>query len=139
MTDERKPLAPDRPEKKPDVRTDLVSDEEYERNCELYADWGLFTAPEKFLFHHYDERPDKVLVCRRPMLGLEKYVVEGINGGFYGIYDTRDVNKYLKTGTWIEIESTGFFERVEIEEMEHSLAQKKAEYDELIASAAEGK
>lgn len=99
---------------RPDVRQDLLSDAEFERNCAHYADWAFYTPPEQFLFHHYDESPDDMRVCHRPMIGMEKYVVNGVNGGNYGIYDTRDVTRYLKNGTWVEIDSERFFAEREV-------------------------
>jgi hypothetical protein len=115
------------PKKQPDIREDLMTREEWEKNCELYADYAFATPPDKFLFYHYDEDPKNVLVCHRPMVGIEKYVVEGIKGGFYGTYDTRDIMYYLKSGTWIEVESAEFFRQAEIASLERRLQQLKDE------------
>jgi hypothetical protein len=105
----------------PDIRTDIMSREEWEKNCEHYADYAFDTPPDKFLFHHYDEPATTLLVAHRPMVGIEKYVVEGICGGFYGTYDTREIMYYLKSKTWIEVESEEFFRQAEIKELERKL------------------
>ena len=97
-----------------------------EYNCAHYSEFAFYTPPERFLFHHYDEPADELLICHRPMIGMEKYVVEGTKGGFYGVYDTRDVTKYLKTGTWVEVESGDYFTKLDIAELEAQLAKKKA-------------
>lgn len=114
-------------EKKPDIREDLMTKEEWEKRCEHYVDYAFATPPEKFLFHHYDEPDTKLLVCHRPMVGIEKYMVEGVNGGHYGVYDTRDIMYYLKSGTWIEVESEEFFRQAEIQELERRLEKLKSE------------
>lgn len=101
--------------------------EEWHKRCEygLNAEDAFYTPPEKFLFHHYDEPSDTLLICWRPMVGIEKYQVEGTKGGFYGVYDTRDVTYYLKSGTWVMVDSGTFFEDAEIAELERQLAEKK--------------
>ncbi|WP_424624480.1 hypothetical protein [Achromobacter marplatensis] len=116
------------PGKKADIRTDLLTDEEFDRNCMLYADWAFYTPPEQFLFHHYEEPADELLICHRPMIGIEKYVVSGVNGGHYGVYDTRDVTKYLKTGTWVQVDNPAFFLSREVSDLERQLTEKKAEF-----------
>lgn len=115
----------------PDVRQDLINDEQFDYNCAHYADWAFYTPPEQFLFHHYDEPADKQLICYRPMAGLEKYVVEGVDGGFYGVYDTRTVIKYLKTGTWVELPSELFFAEAELIQARKALAEKLALVERL--------
>ena len=117
--------------KNPDIRTDVISDIEYNKNCEKYADWAFFTPPEEFLFYHYDELPqlpENILYCSRPMIGMEKYTVSGVNGN-YGVYDTRDVVKFIQTKTWIIIDSKDIFIKRDIRELENKLKEKK---DELI-------
>lgn len=115
----------DKPKLKPDIRTDIMTREEWERRCMISPGYAFATPPEKFLFHHYDEPPDKLLVCNRPMIGIEKYIVSGMNGGHYGTYDTRDIMYYLKSGTWVEVESEEFFKQCEIQELERRLAELK--------------
>lgn len=88
----------------PDIRTDILSDEEYAYNCMHYTDWAFFSPPEKFLFHHYDE--DKILICFT--IPNDKFCVVDIMGNFYGEYRTKTVSKYLKTWTWILVESEKF-------------------------------
>lgn len=105
----------------PDIRQGL-SLEQWERECMHYADAAFFTPPEKFLFHHYDEPSDKLLMCHRPMAGMEKYVVSGTQGGCYGIYETRDVTYYLKSGTWVEVPSEKYFAQAEVERLRSELA-----------------
>ena len=117
---------------RPDIRQDLLSDEEFENNCFHYADWAFYTPPEEFLFHHYDESPDNVLICHRPMIGIEKYVVNGLNGGFYGTYDTRDVTKYLKNGTWIEVPSKKYFAELKVKNLEYDLEKAKKELEKIV-------
>ena len=112
--------------KKPDVKPGLTR-EEWEERCEHYADDAFYTPPEKFLFRHYDEPEAQRLICWRPMVGIEKYSVEGLNGGFYGLYDTRDVSYYIKSGTWIVIDDEGYFKRCEIARLERELAELKGE------------
>jgi hypothetical protein len=109
---------------KPDIRTDFMSDEEFDQNCANYAEYAFFTPPEQFLFHHYDEDPNKPLICHRPMR-MERYVVNGITGGFYGIYDTRDVSKFILNKTWIIVPSDKFFLTSEISELEANLKKRK--------------
>jgi hypothetical protein len=109
--------------KQPDVKPGLTR-QEWEKNCEHYAEDAFYTPPERFLFRHYDE-VDQKLVCWRPMVGMEKYTVNDINGGFYGVYDTRDVAYYIKSGTWVVIDEPGFFERADVERLERELAEKK--------------
>lgn len=115
----------------PDVRADLLSDEQFDYNCRHYAEWAFYMPPDRFLFHHYDEPADKLLICARPMVGIEKYIVNDKNGGFYGLYDTRDVTKFLKTGTWIEVEDDAFFIRNDIASLKQRLEEKKAELEQV--------
>lgn len=112
--------------KKPDIRTDLMTEEEFERNCLHYSDFAFFTPPERFLFHHYDEDPEELLIAHRPMPMIEKYVVNDMAGGFYGTYDTRDVSKHLKMGTWVQVPDEGFFIKADISRLERELEEKRA-------------
>jgi len=123
--------------KLPDIRTDVLTDKQFEYNCAHYADWAFYTPPEQFLFHHYDEPTDRLLICHRPMVGMEKYVVSGVDGGHYGVYDTRDVTKWLKNGTWIEVQDPTFFLKREVAGLEQQLDQKKAALDAAIAASKE--
>lgn len=113
---------------KPDIRTDVMTDEQYQHNCfHGLEGCALYMPPDKFAFHHYDESPDNVLIAERPMVGMEVYVVHGMNGGFYGRYQTSSVAKYIKTKTWIMIDKTEHFLRVEIQQLERQLEAKKSE------------
>lgn len=98
-----------------DIRTDILDEAEYEKKCFMFPEYALWMPEEQFLFHHYDEPPEPLLICYRPMAGIEKYQVSDGHGGFYGTYDTRDVRKYILTKTWIVVENKDFFVRKEIE------------------------
>lgn len=39
----------------PDIREDLLTPKQFRSNCDNYIDWALFTPPDRFMFHHYDE------------------------------------------------------------------------------------
>jgi hypothetical protein len=116
--------------KKPDIRQDLLTREQFDRN---YSDWAFYALPDQFLFHHYDE--EKVLICSRLEIasrvcivaGIEKYVVEGKTGDFYGIYDTRDITWYIKSGTWVIVEEPNFLVNLEIAQLERKLVEKRKE------------
>lgn len=108
----------------PDIKPGMTR-EEWEKNCEYYAEDAFYTPPDKFLFRHYDEPESQRLVCWRPMVGIEKYQVSGVHGGFYGLYETRDVSYYIKSGTWIVIDDPEFFRQAEIAELEAKLAALK--------------
>jgi hypothetical protein len=116
--------------KKSDIKEGLTR-EEWEKQCEHYSMDAFYTPPTQFLFHHYDEDTSKVLVCHRPMIGIEKYVVEGKNGGYYGVYNTRDVSYYIKSGTWIIVEDPEYFIQHEIEQLERKLADLRTELTSL--------
>lgn len=108
-----------------DIRTDVLTEEQFLHNCAHYPDFAFFTPPEQFLFHHYDEPADKPLICHRPMVGIEKYVVEG-PAGFMGVYDTRTVTLYLKTETWIMLPSETYFKDLKIKDLERQLAELRS-------------
>lgn len=121
--------------KRPDIRTDIISDAEYEYNCAHY-EWAFYTPPERFMFHHYDEPPENIMVCHRPMIGMERYCVEKLEGGFCGIYDTREVSKYIKTKTWIVIDDNGYFIKSDIAELKNKLSEKELELKSLEKGGA---
>jgi hypothetical protein len=106
----------------PDIKPGL-SREEWDERCARYAEDAFYTPPEEFLFHHYDD--NLVLVARCPMIGIERYVVNGKQGGFYGIYDTRDITYYIKSGTWVVVDDPDYFKQQEIAELEARLAELK--------------
>ena len=110
-----------------DIRTDIMTDEQYQENCFQFASFAFAVPPDEFRFHHYDEPANKLLICRRPMIGLERYQVDDEHGGFYGLYNTKDVMKYITTKTWIVVESKEFFANAEIERLQKRINEIKKE------------
>lgn len=93
---------------KPDIRTDILTEEEFTYNCMHYSEWAFFTPPDKFLFYHYDT--DKLLICFRYN---DKFSVVDMMGNFYGQYKIKTVSMYLKTCTWILVESEKFWDTID--------------------------
>lgn len=116
-----------------EIRTDVLTREEFDRNCMHYADWALYTPPEQFLFHYYSDSPESPLWCHRPMVGMEKYVVNDMAGRFYGVYDTRDITFYLKTKTWIELPSEIFFAENDFAKAKRALKEQEDKLKEVYA------
>jgi hypothetical protein len=115
----------------PDIRTDLLSDEQFDYNCMHHTEWAFYVPPEKFMFHHYDETADKPLIAERPMVGIERYVVNDFQGNFYGLYDTRAITRYIKTGTWVLLDSEELFLKRDVAQLEKQLTEKKTALQEL--------
>ncbi|USV40973.1 hypothetical protein [Xanthomonas phage BUDD] len=113
------------------IRTDLLTRAEFDRNCRHYAEWAYYTPPDRFIFHYWEDSVEEARICERPMLGMERYVVSGTKGGHYGIYDTRDVTFYLKTRTWIEIPSEKFFAEADVAEAQRKLDEAKQRLEAL--------
>ncbi len=91
----------------PDIRTDIITEEEYAYNCMHYSEWAFFNPPDKFLFYQYDVT-DKILICCYKYNDM--FFVVDINGNFYGDYKSKNVSKYIKTKTWIIVESENFWD-----------------------------
>lgn len=119
-----------------DIRTDLLTREQWEERCATSIE-AFYTPPEQFLFHHYDDPSKATLICTRPMVGIERYRVDDAKGGFYGLYDTRDVTFYLKSGTWVQVEEGTFFIDLEIASLERQLEQKRTERHAIAAAATQ--
>jgi hypothetical protein len=71
------------------------------------------------------------LVCIRPA-GIEKYEAHFADGsGYCGVYDTRTVRWYIKSGTWVILESDEYFLNHDIAELQDKLKAKQLELTEL--------
>jgi hypothetical protein len=116
-----------------DIRTDILTREQWIQRCAFNAEDAFYTPPEQFLFRHYDESSssDSLLICQRHGPGLERYDVINAIGEYFGVYDTRTVTYYIKSGTWVMKEDPTFFLCREITALEHQLQQKKQQLEAL--------
>lgn len=112
-----------------DIRTDLLTHEQWIQRCAFRSEDAFYTPPEQFLFHHYDE--SEVLICCRQGIGVEKYDITNQAGEYYGMFTTRTVTYYIKSGTWVMVEDPTYFLKREIAELEHKLQQKKQQLEAL--------
>jgi hypothetical protein len=104
-----------------------------------YADWAFFTPRDSFMFYYYEDGPNStIFVCNRPMLGMEKYFVQSAKTGQHaGIYDTKDITKYLLTKTWIMVDDARFFIKQESAMLDQQLTDKQAELVVRLATPFE--
>jgi hypothetical protein len=110
--------------------TSVMSHAEFERRCEHYSDYAFYTPPERFMFQYYDD-PHTTYIAERPMVGMERYVVVQVGaGGYCGVYNTRDISRFIKMETWKIIDDEEYFVKRDIRILEEQLAEKQAELNQ---------